>query len=129
MPKEISRKLTQTYLELRADGGVTEIELTPEFWPQLMSGKRETAGRLIMAADMTEDMAHWEMHPAGDEVLLLLSGQVTIVLERPGQNEEIDLKAGETFVVPRGCWHRVKLCEAGQMVFMTLGEGTEHKPL
>ena len=129
MPKTGARRLTQIYLELGDDGKVTEIELTPEFWPQMMSGERRLSGRLIMAAPMTEDMGHWEMHPAGDEVLVLLSGRVTVILEQDGNDREIDLDAGEVCVVPRGCWHRVKVRQAGEMVFMTAGKGTLHKPL
>ncbi len=129
MPKATARRLTQTYLELGDDGEVSEIELTPEFWPQVMSGERRLPGRLITASHMTEDMGHWEMHPAGDEVLALLSGKVTVVLEQDGGDHEIDLEAGEVCVVPRGCWHRVRVLEAGEMVFMTAGEGTLHKPL
>lgn len=129
MPKATARRLTQTYLELGDDGEVTEIELTPEFWPQVMSGERRLSGRLIMASQMTEDMGHWEMHPAGDEILALLSGKVSVVLEQDGDDQEIDLNAGEVFVVPRGCWHRVKVCQAGEVVFMTAGEGTLHKPI
>lgn len=124
-----ARRLTQTYLELGDDGEVTEIALTPEFWPQIMSGERRLSGRLMMAAAMTEDMSHWEMHPAGDEVLALLSGRVTVVLEQDGDDQEIDLDAGEVCVVPRGCWHRVKVREAGEMMFITAGEGTAHKPV
>lgn len=129
MPKTSARRLTQTYLELGDDGEVTEIELTPEFWPQIMSGERRLSGRLVMAAPITEDMSHWEMHPAGDEVLALLSGGVTVVLEQDGDDRAIDLNAGEVCVVPRGCWHRIKVRQAGEMVFMTAGEGTLHKPV
>lgn len=129
MPKTVARRLTQTYLELGDDGAVTEIALTPEFWPQIMSGERHLSGRLMMAAPMTEDMGHWEMHPAGDEVLALLSGRVTVVLEQDGDDREIDLDAGEICVVPRGCWHRVKVRQAGEMMFITAGEDTAHKPV
>lgn len=129
MPIQAAKRLTETYLELREDGSVDQIALTPEFWPQVMAGERQLAGRLIMAAAMTEDMTHWEMHPAGDEVLLLLSGKVTVILEQADQDQEVDLDAGEACVVPRGCWHRVTVRKAGEMIFMTAGEGTEHKPL
>jgi len=44
-------------------------------------------------------------------------------------DESFALKAGEAFVVPRGRWHRLNVIEAGEVVFMTPGEGTEHKPL
>ncbi len=129
MPPRAASRLTETYLELRGDGGVAHIPLTPAFWPDLVSGKRRLDGRLIMAAAMTEDMTHWEIHPAGDEILLLLAGRMTVVLESDGGDEETTLQAGEAFVVPQGRWHRIKVIEPGELVFMTPGEGTEHKPL
>lgn len=128
MPSPSAYSLKDTYLDLRDDGSVDEIALTPEFWPDLMSGKRKVAGRLVMASRIAEDMTHWEMHPAGDEVLLLLSGAVTVVLENPAGVERYALSAGEAFTVPRGCWHRIEVRAAGDLVFMTAGAGTEHKP-
>ena len=123
--------LTETYLELRADGKVQPIPLTPDFWPDVIAGKRSLGGRLIMASPLAEDMNHWERHPAGDEILLLLSGRAIVVLEAQAaeDDEEIAMAAGEAYIVPRGRWHRVKAVEPGEMVFMTPGAGTTHKPL
>lgn len=129
MPPRAASRLTETYLELRDDGGIEHIPLTPEFWPDLIAGKRRLDGILVMASVLTEDVGHWEVHPAGDEILLLLSGEMTVVLEHQPEDETFPLKAGETFVVPRGRWHRVKVIEPGELVFMTPGEGTDHKPL
>ena len=123
--------LTETYLELCGDGAVRRIPLTADFWPDLIAGNRRLEGRLIMALPLAEDMNHWERHPAGDEILLLLSGRAIVVLEARAAegDEEIAMVAGEVCIVPRGRWHRVKTVEPGEMVFMTLGEGTTHKPL
>ncbi len=128
MPSLTAQSLKECYLELHNDGSVDKITLTPEFWPDLMSGRRKLKGRLVMAAHITEDMRHWERHPAGDEVLLLLSGAVTVVLEDNKGDERVELTAGQAFTVPRGRWHRIELREAGDLIFMTAGEGTEHKP-
>lgn len=132
MPPKPASRLSETYLELLDDGGVSDIPLTPEFWPDLMSGKLQVDGRMIMSFELNEDMSHWEMHPAGDEILLALSGRLAVVLQGalPGlPDESFALKAGEAFVVPRGRWHRLNVIEPGEVVFITLGEGTKHRPL
>ncbi|MGD1878148.1 MAG: cupin domain-containing protein [Kiloniellaceae bacterium] len=128
MTAQPPKRLTETYLELRDGGAVGTIAVTPDFWPDLQSGKRTLHGRLVMAFAMTEDMSHWEVHPAGEEILLLLSGKMTVVLEGD-PDEAFALQPGEAFVVPRGRWHRLTVTEPGELVFMTEGDGTEHKPL
>jgi len=128
MPAKPSLRLNETYLELQDGGGVGRIDLTPEFWPDLMSGKRQVDGRMIMSFELAEDMGHWEMHPAGDEILLALSGRMTVILEG-SPDERFELSARQAFIVPRGRWHRLTVIERGEVVFMTPGEGTEHKPL
>ena len=50
MPPKPAKRLSETYLELRDDGGVEEIPLTPEFWPDLMSGKRQVAGSAVRSS-------------------------------------------------------------------------------
>jgi len=52
----------------------------------------------------------------------------TVVLEGD-PDETFALRPGEAFVVPRGRWHRIEVIEPGDMVFVTEGDGTEHKPL
>lgn len=132
MPPKPASRLNETYLELLDDGGVEGIPLTPEFWPDLMSGRRRIDGRLIMSFELAEDMSHWEMHPAGDEILLALSGSMAVVLQGVLQgdpDESFALRTGEAFVVPRGRWHRLNVIEPGEVVFITPGDGTEHKSL
>jgi len=46
---------------------------------------------------------HWEMHPAGDEVLVALQGQGRLQFEHPdGRTQFHDLAAGDTLVVRQG---------------------------
>ncbi len=128
MSETAAHSLTDTYLELRADGSAARIEPTADFWPALMSGQRRIDGRLVVGFRITEDMQHWERHPAGDEVLLLLSGALAVVLQNPAGDQRVALSAGQVFTVPRGRWHRIEVQEPGEAVFMTPGAGTEHKP-
>jgi mannose-6-phosphate isomerase-like protein (cupin superfamily) len=46
----------------------------------------------------------WHAHPDTDEFFYCLSGSLTIEMEKP--HEEVDMKVGDVFVVPRGVRHR-----------------------
>ena len=70
-----------------------------------------------------------EMHPDGDELLILVSGHVVVVLEEDAGKHRVELRAGQALVVPRGVWHRVELQEKSQLVHVTPGPGGEHRPL
>ena len=55
---------------------------------------------------------HWEMHPAGDEVVVLLSGAMDFTLEIHGtggsssvKHHIVELRGRGTLVVPQGVWH------------------------
>lgn len=121
-------ELTGTYVHLTNDGAAAEVTCTPAFWQELASGARRFDGRLMGAVRMAESMSHWEMHPAGDELLHLVAGAADVILERGGRESAVTLRAGRTCVVPRGVWHRLVVHEPGELIFITAGEGTQHRP-
>ena len=120
--------LTSTYLDLRADGDVAPITVDASFWEDISSGARtDMDGTTVSAHDYTGDWS-WERHPSGDEVVLLLSGAATFVLEVDGDEQRVHLRAGEAVVVPRGTWHRAEVGEPTRAVHITPGAGTDHRP-
>lgn len=121
--------LRDTYLHLDNAGGALPVRVTPEFWQDLASGKTRYEGRLVIAGDLSEDMAQWEMHPEGEELLLCHSGRFEVLLENPEGEDGFPLGPGEAFVVPRGAWHRILVTAPGRLLFVTWGEGTRHRPL
>ncbi len=70
-----------------------------------------------------------ERHPDGDELLYLIAGDATIVLERPDGEEHIALHAGAACIVPRGLWHRVIPRGEITLLYATPGPRTERRPL
>jgi mannose-6-phosphate isomerase-like protein (cupin superfamily) len=67
-----------------------------------------------------------EMHPDGDELLYLVSGQVEVILDdgdedSVGTETTVVLRAGDAFVVPRGVWHQVQVVEPSYFVHVTPG--------
>jgi quercetin dioxygenase-like cupin family protein len=67
-------------------------------------------------------------HPAGDEVVVVLCGHQTLIQEIDGEQRRIDLHAGHAVINPRGVWHTADVHEPGSALFITPGQGTEHRP-
>ncbi len=85
-------------------------------------------GLTIGLASMATSAPHGgEMHPDGDEVLLLVSGSVRVHLETDPPTA-IPMGAGDGMIVPRGTWHRVEVVEPCQIVYATPGPGFELRP-
>ena len=118
-----------TYLHLKDGGEAAPVAVTERFWPELMAGERRYADRLMMAFRVSEDMLHWEVHPAGEEVIYLLSGAIDFILETEAGERTVPLRAGSPcLLVPKGVWHRFTVREPGALLFITPGEGTQHRP-
>ena len=121
--------LTGTYVHLGESGDATPIEVTPDFWSKLMTGDRYHDGRLVTAFTIEEDMTHWEMHPAADELIYLCSGAIDAVLEGPDGVQIIELVGSSAYIIPKDVWHRLSVKDAGDVLFITPGRGTEHRPV
>jgi quercetin dioxygenase-like cupin family protein len=85
-------------------------------------------GRLVMIGPAEATWTSWERHPAGDEVVVALSGRQTLIQEIDGQQHRIELQAGQAAINPRGVWHTADVHEAGTTLFITPGRATEHRP-
>lgn len=122
--------LATTYVHLWDDGAGAVVEVVPEFWQELMAGKRRYPGRLMLLHFIEKDTPHWEMHPAGEELIFLLSGAVDVVLNDGNAERSIELRTdAPCLLMPRGVWHRFVVVEPGDVLFVTAGEGTRHRPV
>lgn len=120
--------LERTYVHL-ADGPAARcVEVTPDFWRTIGMRSDLRGGRLVTASRFTADWPHWEMHPAGEELVVLASGAVDLVLEDSrGERKTIPLRGRGALLIPRGTWHFAKVHEPSEMWFVTYGEGTQHR--
>lgn len=85
-------------------------------------------GRLVTTHRFTESWDSWEVHPEGDEVVLCLTGAITLHQEFPdGQLVEIALGAGDYAINPPGVWHTADVAEPAEVLFITAGWGTQHR--
>ena len=85
-------------------------------------------GRLVTMGVLSATWDTWERHPAGEEVVLVLSGRADLIQRIDGGERRIALSAGQAAVNPAGVWHTADVHEPGEALFITPGRGTEHEP-
>ncbi len=113
-------------LILAPDGAATTKAVTPNFYAELDSEFNQFKGHiLVMAHSFSEDWGMWEMHPMGDETVILQEGNVDFVLWQDGKETVLNVsEPGSYVVVPRGVWHTARPHAKTSMIFFTPGEGT-----
>lgn len=121
---------SQTFATLDHAGGVNTVEAGPSFWSQLGTGELALPGPYLMSFGASaDDWPQWEVHPSGEEVVMLITGAGEFVLRLSAGDQTLSLRQpGDYVVVPRGTWHTFrKSAEGGaQLLFITTGEGTTH---
>lgn len=125
------RQILETYLHVRDGGAIDTQPVSESFWTDLAQGRLPSLdqGRLMTAFTFSEPWASWERHPAGEELVMLLSGTATVLLDQ-GDVHPVQLTApGEYVLVPPNTWHTVRTEVATTMLFLTPGAGTEHRPV
>ena len=86
-------------------------------------------GRLVAEHSFTEGWPSWEMHPHGAEVVICTAGEMVLTQEFPdGRIERTTLGAGDYAINPPGVWHIADVADHATAIFITAGEGTEHRP-
>ena len=122
--------LATTFVVLDDAAGSIPVPVTPQLYQELDRDYGEFAGhRLVSYYSFSEDWPTWEIHPAGEEVVCLLSGEVTLVLEEATGERRLTLaEPGAYVIIPRGTWHTARTTGC-TMLFITPGQGTENRPL
>jgi mannose-6-phosphate isomerase-like protein (cupin superfamily) len=117
----------RSILHIASDGGAFCVQ--PPFTKAELAhldGRVLATFPLSTPADAHPDI--WEMHPAADEVLFMLSGELQVEYSDGVQGGTALLKAGEGLVMPQGVWHRLILREPGLLQALTAPRGTESRP-
>ena len=124
-------RIDETYVALDDASGARPLPVTPEFWNALMSGRLGEMSRMISFSAFDGAWTTWEKHPAGEEVVLLLEGEVELRLDEQGGTESrVRLDAPGSYVlVPRDTWHTARAVRPSRMLFVTPGRGTQHRPV
>jgi mannose-6-phosphate isomerase-like protein (cupin superfamily) len=125
--------LTSTHIHLGL--GARAVPLPDFQWsPEYLAAYGEKfasdgdEGRLVMLGHHAESWTSWERHPAGEEVVVLLSGRVDLWQDLPEGERRVELHPGQAVINPPGVWHTADVIEPGDGLFITPGRGTEHRP-
>jgi uncharacterized cupin superfamily protein len=129
----MAHDIARDFVHLAQDGAAAVL---PPFtgdpaWFADFGGAAEAgaSGWLVSSYDFSESWSSWEMHPAGAELVLCLSGSIDLIREvADGGTERIRLEAGAHSVNPPGSWHTADVSGPARVLFVTWGEGTQTRP-
>ncbi|RYG96311.1 MAG: cupin domain-containing protein [Alphaproteobacteria bacterium] len=127
-----AKDILSTYLHFQDGGRAEAIPVSESFWGEMAGGEHPQLdqGRLMSAFSFSEPWSMWERHPVGEELVMLLSGAATLVLEESGNEKFVELNTPGSYVlVPQNVWHMAITNVPTTMVFLTPGSGTEHRPV
>ena len=124
------RQILETFPVLTPDMAVEALPWTGDmaFYEGLESRFNGFSGHVLVSChEFDEPWPTWECHPHGDELVILLGGSATMVIQQNGERRACDIRrAGEYIIVPRGAWHTASAASAARMLFITPGEGTQN---
>jgi len=69
------------------------------------------------------------MRTSREKLCAWCSGKLDLVLQEGRSDRVVELDAGQAFLVPFGTWHRFLVKTPGELLFVTPGKGTQHRPL
>lgn len=85
-------------------------------------------GRLVSIHTFSESWDTWEMHPNGSEVVLCISGEISLIQESlSGDAMVTHLTSGRYLINQPGVWHTADLQDTATVLFITAGWGTQHR--
>ena len=123
------RNLQTEFAVLQPDLQMDPVNVTPTLFEELGQRFDGFKGRVLVSAfQFDSDWPQWERHPAGDELVCLLSGEAELLLHLEGGVTTLPLREPCSYVVvPKGTWHTARIrATPTRMLFITPGEGTEN---
>jgi mannose-6-phosphate isomerase-like protein (cupin superfamily) len=125
--------LAGTFVHLEDGPRALPVEVTADLWERVEASPTLSDGRMVglNRAREPDDLhpSEWERHPAGEELVCLLSGEVDLILDEAAGERCVELREGTGFIVPRGVWHRFVRRGPCDVLFVVRGAGTELRPV
>ncbi len=127
----VARKLSENWIHLGLGAGA---QAEPPFdgmdWYAAYAQRTAddgAEGRLVSMHSFSSDWDVWEMHPLGAEVVICTAGSIELVQQVDGHEICVRLGAGDYAINPAGIWHTANIASRADAIFITAGQGTEHR--
>jgi len=123
-------KLAETFIVLDGAFHAHAVPVTPTLYEELDRNFAQFKSCVLISEyTFDKDWPSWEQHPAGDEILYLVSGAAEIHMLTDGVISKVKMdQPGTTLIVKKAVWHTAKIVKPCKILFMTPGEGTQHRP-
>jgi mannose-6-phosphate isomerase-like protein (cupin superfamily) len=121
--------IEKQFVVISPDKKVSIEQADQSLYSRLDDNYNQFAGHeLVSCFEFSENWSSWEIHPNGDEVVLLMSGKVEFIIDLPDGLKSVELvDVGDYAIVPKNTWHTAKTSIPTKVLFITPGEGTAHK--
>jgi mannose-6-phosphate isomerase-like protein (cupin superfamily) len=125
MPKTF--RATDTVLHLAGPGPIPLWDNDGSSWDP--TDRLElNSGQVLSVFTYSKTWDYQECHPDGEEVALVLTGDVDLLLDDGDGEVAIRVESGSGSVVPTGTWHRIAPRESSTVLFITPAPArTEHR--
>lgn len=122
--KNIAKDFVVLSPELRASVEEADADL----YQRIAQNYQGFAGHQLVAVhDFDSDWQTWEVHPHGDELVVLLEGAASLVLKQADGEQKHELCcSGDFAIVPKGVWHTAEIRSKARLLFVTPGQETEN---
>jgi len=67
-----------------------------------------------------------ERHNDGDEIIIVINGKIAVESDS-NPHKCLELQSGDSCIIRKGEWHKIKVIEAAQLVYITPGLNNEHR--
>jgi quercetin dioxygenase-like cupin family protein len=121
--------IADEFIVVDPDHSTTRVSVSPNFFEELAAKFGTFEGHVLVSSfEHDADWPSWEIHPAGDEIVVLLSGAAEFVLETEDGEKTVQLaKPGDYVIVPKGTWHTARVSTPTRALFITPGAGTQNR--
>ncbi len=116
-----------TVLHLDGTSPITTAPNESAFWAE-RERHELGAGQVLSTFRYRETWDFQERHPDGDELAVVLTGEVDVLLDDGTGEKAVRVPTGCGAIVPAGTWHRLAVFEPSTVLFVTpVPARTEHR--